>query len=178
MSLSDLASLGSFVSGFAVLVSLVFLYFQLRQLGAQINQAEKNQRAAIHQARQQARSDYASQWAHSNYFDVLARGAAGDPTLSETEAARYVSNELSNLFAYEEWYYQHLDGMIDERRWKSNLASLQFQLNAPGFRAAIGVIRPLFDGDFGTFLDELMAKSPWSGAGFAARWHDAVKAQS
>lgn len=34
MSRSDLASLGSFVSGFAVLVSLVFLYFQLRQMNS------------------------------------------------------------------------------------------------------------------------------------------------
>jgi hypothetical protein len=41
MSLSDLASLGSFVSGVAVLVSLVFLYFQLRQMNAQVLQTEK-----------------------------------------------------------------------------------------------------------------------------------------
>lgn len=40
MSLSDLASLGSFVSGFAVLVSLVYLALQVRQ-------AEKNQRAVL-----------------------------------------------------------------------------------------------------------------------------------
>ena len=47
MSLPDLASLGSFVSGIAVLGSLVFLYLQMRQIGAQIEQAERNQRAAI-----------------------------------------------------------------------------------------------------------------------------------
>jgi hypothetical protein len=47
MSLSDLAALGSFVSGVAVLVSLVFLYFQLRQVGAQVQQAERNQQAMI-----------------------------------------------------------------------------------------------------------------------------------
>src|SRR5215469_13035796 len=51
MSLSDLASLGSFVSGVAVLASLVFLYFQLRQIGLQVKQAEKNQQASIRQAR-------------------------------------------------------------------------------------------------------------------------------
>jgi hypothetical protein len=39
MSLSDLAALGSFVSGLGVLVSLVFLYFQLRQIGVQVKQA-------------------------------------------------------------------------------------------------------------------------------------------
>jgi len=32
MTLSDLASIGSLISGLAVLASLVFLYFQLRQM--------------------------------------------------------------------------------------------------------------------------------------------------
>ena len=42
MSLSDLSSLGSFISGVAVLVSLVYLAIQFRQ-------AEKNQRAVLNQ---------------------------------------------------------------------------------------------------------------------------------
>ena len=36
MSLSDLASLGSFVSGAAVLASLVFLFFQTRQMTSRV----------------------------------------------------------------------------------------------------------------------------------------------
>jgi len=51
MTLSDLAALGSFVSGVAILVSLVFLYFQLRQVYAQIRLAERNQQATIQQDR-------------------------------------------------------------------------------------------------------------------------------
>ena len=51
MSLSDLASLGSLVNGVAVLVSLAFLYFQVRQVNQQIRRAEKNQRATIAQVR-------------------------------------------------------------------------------------------------------------------------------
>ena len=43
MLLNDLASIGSFTSGVAVLISLVFLCFQLRQVNAQVVLAEKNQ---------------------------------------------------------------------------------------------------------------------------------------
>ena len=57
MSLSDLASLGSFVSGVGVLISLIFLYFQVRQVNAQVGQAEKNQQAAIRQERSAKVSD-------------------------------------------------------------------------------------------------------------------------
>src|SRR5450755_1342360 len=46
MSLSDLAALGSFISGLAVLASLGFLYFQMRQVAEQVRQADRNQRAA------------------------------------------------------------------------------------------------------------------------------------
>ena len=41
MSLSQLAEIGSFVSGVAILASLIFLYFQLRQINKQVKQAEK-----------------------------------------------------------------------------------------------------------------------------------------
>jgi len=44
MSLSDLASLGSFVSGLAVLISLIYLAIQVQQ-------AEQNQKAQIQQGR-------------------------------------------------------------------------------------------------------------------------------
>ena len=50
MSLSELAEIGSFISGVAVLTSLIFLYFQLRQINQQVKQAEKNQQSAIRQA--------------------------------------------------------------------------------------------------------------------------------
>jgi hypothetical protein len=41
MSLSQLAEIGSFTSGVAILASLIFLYFQLRQINQQVKQAEK-----------------------------------------------------------------------------------------------------------------------------------------
>jgi flagellar biosynthesis/type III secretory pathway M-ring protein FliF/YscJ len=51
MSLSDLAALGSFISGVAVLASLVFLFFQMRQMTEQVRQSERNQRALMQQGR-------------------------------------------------------------------------------------------------------------------------------
>ena len=51
MSLSDLAALGSFVSRMAVLASLGFLYFQMRQITEQVRQAERNRQAIMQQGR-------------------------------------------------------------------------------------------------------------------------------
>ncbi len=66
MTLSDLASLGSFVSGAAVLISLVFLYFQIRQVNAQVRQAERNQRALLQQGRAGRAADTNFEMARSN----------------------------------------------------------------------------------------------------------------
>jgi hypothetical protein len=151
----------------------------MRQMTEQVRQEERNQRATIHQARQQARSAFASQRAESDHFELHSRAIRGDATLGETEATRYVVSEWSNLFAYEECFFQHLDGMIDERRWRSNLNAMRFQLAAPGFRAAVATGRPLFEGEFGTFLDKLMAEIPRSQStrSLGAIWHDALSAQ-
>src|SRR5271166_5699196 len=66
MSLSDLASLGSFVSGVAVLVSLVYLARQVRQ-------AERNQRALAQQMRATRTSDLLVAIAQSGKAASFAR---------------------------------------------------------------------------------------------------------
>src|SRR5215472_18516570 len=92
MSLSDLASLGSFVSGFAVLVSLVFLYFQLRQLGIQVRQAEKNQVASIGHTRATRMVDFLMRRATSPQFaDAVRKGSWGHDDVSLTELAQFRS---------------------------------------------------------------------------------------
>jgi hypothetical protein len=88
MSPSDLASLGGFVFGIAVLVSLVFLYFQLRQLSRQGRQAEKNQRALMQQARAARGVDIGLQLAGPDLGSLFARGAAG-ADLSDAEFHRF-----------------------------------------------------------------------------------------
>src|SRR5690348_18217117 len=78
MTLSDLASLGSFISGFAVLVSLIFLYFQLRQISEQVNQTERNQRALMQQGRANRVTDTTLRLAETEMSSVWCRARRGD----------------------------------------------------------------------------------------------------
>jgi hypothetical protein len=77
MSLSDLASLGSLVSGVAVPVSLVFLYFQVRQVNQQVRQAEKNQRATIAQVRASRTAEMAMQQTDPAVATAFRKAMAG-----------------------------------------------------------------------------------------------------
>ena len=84
MSLSVLASLGSAISGFAVLISLVFLYFQLRQVTEQIRQAERNQRATIAQFRASRTVDAMLQGCEASMADAFFKATAVEADLTMT----------------------------------------------------------------------------------------------
>ena len=75
MSLSDLAAIGSFVSGIAVVFSFVFLALQIRQ-------SNLNQRSLIQQGRSTRRIELLLRRADPDLSDIMERAFRGDPSLS------------------------------------------------------------------------------------------------
>ena len=85
MTLSDLASIGSLVSGVAVFGSLVLLFFQLRQLNQQVRLAEKNQQAAVRQGRITRSVDIQLARSDPSRADAYRRGLQNPGEITETE---------------------------------------------------------------------------------------------
>src|SRR5215469_2944810 len=141
MSLSDLASLGSFVSGIAVLVSLVYLALQTRAL-------TRNQRASIHWGRLQERTQWIRFVTQPDFIDTYLRGNAADQTMDDAQCTRYYHVIGSELREFEELFYQHRDGLIDEKRQESNLNRLRLRCAVPGFRVTWSVQREFYNEDF------------------------------
>src|SRR5580698_11175271 len=85
MSISELAALGSLVSGVAVLISLILLYFQLRQLTAQVRQAEQYQQTLVKQARTSRVMEVNARLADADFAKVYLKITtnADDLTLSD-----------------------------------------------------------------------------------------------
>jgi len=155
MSLSDLAALGSFLSGVAVLISFIFLAFQLRQNA-------HNQRATVHNERTALTQDIALSIASSKEAsEVYRRGSEADTTLDIEDCSRYLSYALSAFWAYEEFFYQHRDGMIDEARWATNVRRLRSMVALPGYRAAWRVFSDgWFESDFVDWFNKIMNETP------------------
>src|SRR5215472_12794875 len=108
MSLSDLASLGSFVSGFAVLVSLVYLALQTRQ-------NVRPTRALIRQgwaSRISARVDGLA--GNAAVADIIVRGNAADATLADADISRFMIWTLGTLTNFENQFEQHEDKLYDD----------------------------------------------------------------
>jgi hypothetical protein len=158
MSLSDLAALGSFVSGLAVLVSLVFLYFQLRQLAAQVRQAEKNQRALIQQARASRLSDHMDRIADPGVADAYRKGRWGDADLTITELYQFRVLFLSSLYGLEDSFFQHEQGLLEDAPFQSTVATFRAAFARPGTRVAWAMQRRFHEAGFQRFVDQMISE--------------------
>ena len=164
MSLSDLAALGSFISGIAVVVTLVFLLVQTRQ-------TVRNQRSLMQQGRTARVVDVIYRQTEPQLMDVMMRGRAGDTTLEPLQIETFLSVARASLISMEDTYLQHLLGTIDPDVWKTSTSRLADLLAQPGMRAAWNGYRPMFSRDFAEHCDRLIAKTPLtSPSDRAAQW--------
>ncbi len=98
MTLSDLASIGSFVSALAVLVSLVYLALQMRQ-------SARNQMATIHHERTALAQENILRVMDAEMTEVWMRGQAGDEQLDDVQSRRYIYGVLASLWLFEEYFW-------------------------------------------------------------------------
>ena len=180
MSLSDLASLGSFVSGVAVLVSLVFLYFQLRQIGAQVAQAEKNQRASMRAERASRTIAIIQPLLEPSAAEAMYKGMAAEEHMSGTEVAQFSLFCLSRFHNLEDAFAQHAEGLLDETAFANLTANLRYTFSSqPGFRTAWNIHRNQFDvdGDFVAFVDGIAEVHAGVGPDVITRYREGFAAE-
>lgn len=129
MSLSDLASFGSFVSGFAVLISLIYLALQVRQ-------AEKNQRAIIHQGRVEQSADRLLRLMEPELLKPFMKGLYGrDASTEELEFQQFVFAMAAIGREVQDLYFQKDLGLLDEATLQNQLVPLYAALRSPGGKA-------------------------------------------
>jgi hypothetical protein len=111
MSLSDLAAVGSFVSGVAVLASLIFIGFQLRQNTRAV-------RAAASQAHSQGWHQITLPVVESDDFARVWRlGLEDIDRLTDDERMRFYAFAGSALRFFEGARLQWIHGQLDKQHW-------------------------------------------------------------
>jgi hypothetical protein len=161
MSLSDLASLGSLLSGVAVLVSLVFLYFQVRQVNQQVRQAEKNQRATIAQVRASRTAEMAMKQTDPAVATAFRKAMAGAEDLTPTELQQFLGGMVrATITNHEDIFLQRQHGLVEDAAYRAWLSQVTATWSNPAFRAGWRLQRPAAGADFAAFLDKLIAETP------------------
>ena len=157
MSLSELAALGSFVSGLGVLMSLGFLYFQLRQIGVQVKQSEKNQRALINQGALSGTRDIIRAFAEPHAAALMSRVVAGERDFTATELLQLHWLLRQSLINMQDVLFQHREGLIDEGTLENSFRANRMTLAQPVFRALWLQSRESYAPEVASCVDKLVA---------------------
>ena len=153
MSLSDLASLGSFVSGLAVLASLIYLTLQIRQ-------AERYQRAIVQQGRAARLSDSQHSLANSANADVFQRGLNGDDDLTLTQLRQYQHLFNAAVVNGEDTFLQHEAGLISDDVFEGFSTLMRTVCAQVGWRVMWRRTRSTRGNGYRKFLDHMVAETP------------------
>ena len=153
MTLSDLSSIVSVISGLAVLGSLVYLAQQTRQNA-------KHTRALIQQGRSIQITDSCLRYAEdASLTDIRSRGDQGDKTLDRLQIARYRWATVSAIYNFEDQFHQHQDRLIGEDKFAGWLNLLEARFQSPGFRWMWNQNRNNHGPDFQNFMDDIMKRT-------------------
>ncbi len=174
MSLSDLANIGSFVSGIAVVVSLIYLALQVRH-------AQKTQRALMHQARTERVVNAALTSMQNEIAETVTKIVNSDE-LSPREMLQSYYYMRVQVAVVEDALWQYDAGFLDRESLDTAILNLQRVMLFPAVRAAWVMLRPQLAPVVRDRLDKLVAGSlvaePWDWAADYKQAHAQAKANS
>jgi hypothetical protein len=171
MSLSDLAAIGSFVSGLAVLISLVYLAIQVRQ-------TDKNQQASIRQNRAIHTASMNAQLIQPEAAEAIAKGLWGDEDITVTQLDQFIRYSRAMFIGAEDSFFQHTAGLLSDSAFATYVGGLRMGFSQPGYRAMWKRNRRYFPPEFVTFMDELEKETRvLSGNQRLERWNADVAAE-
>jgi hypothetical protein len=153
MSLSDLAAIGSFVSGIAVVLSFIFLALQIRQ-------TNRNQRSLIQQARTGRNVESLQKMADQPISELLAEAESNPESLGRAKIWSLYGFGAAVFWSYEDSYMQFKAGTLHAGSWESDLATLQRILAFPWLRVIWRMAKDGMDRSYRDYVDSLMREIP------------------
>lgn len=149
MTLSDLSAVGSFISGVAVLVSLVFVGFQLRQNTRAV-------RAATSQSHAMNWTNLITQITGSADFARIYRvGLGGLEALSEDDRVRFIVFMTGAFRFFEASRLQWRHKQLDNEHWQNVEAMLKDMASRPGIDQFWRIRRHMHSAEFAAWYQAL-----------------------
>lgn len=149
MSLTDLASIGSLVSGLAVLVSLAYLAQQTRQ-------NVRHSRALIQQGRAARIADTSLRMAELRESDSIDKCFNGSLDVSAKDVARFIFICRAILVSAEDSFFQHEQGLLDDAAFESFETGLKRGLGSAGIAAGWMMTADMYEPAFRDYLNRTM----------------------
>jgi hypothetical protein len=158
MPLSDLASIGTLISGIAVVISLIYLAFQIRQ-------NTRHQRASMQQGRAARTVDLLLRTAEPDMARAILRGRMAEPAMEPVELEQFLRATTAVFISFEDGYVLRRSGMLDATTIAGDDAALKNHiLPWPGYRIAWEMLKAGMQPDFRAYVDALAQQTPLASA--------------
>ena len=168
MSLSDLASIGSFVSGLAVLASLIYLSLQIRQ-------NTLTHRATAHMGRYAFAREQTQLLMDPRTAALTLKAFQDIENLSEVEAFQSHNHLQTFILGSEEMFWLHGQGFLDDHAFDAQMSVLLQLLGSPAGRASWKIGKSLMAPAFQKYVEHRLASHPTaSPPPFLELWKSAV----
>jgi hypothetical protein len=152
MLLSDLASVGSLVSGVAVVVSLAFLALQIRQANA-------NQKSLMQQGRSARTVEMLMKMSDPVLSETIVGAWSGGATDEPAQIFAFYSFACACFWNYEDSFLQFRAKTLEASGWATDELTLRSLLANPAYRAVWRMARNGMNADYRHYLDRLMQES-------------------
>ena len=154
MTLSDIASIGSLVSGLAVLGSLFYLSLQNRQL-------DRNQRALMNQGVINHGVEIGQWLAEPHMTGLRLRVEAGEAEFTAEELHRLRIHLRVAIINAQDAYVQHRAGLADQITLDNSMGTVRVLLLAqPIYRALWKSSRAAFAPEWAAYIDRMIEETP------------------
>lgn len=149
------AAIAELLAALGVIVSLVYLAGQVR---GSLNQARQ---AAIQSLVNQMNNVWTRIAGDRSYADIWVRGSGGVANLEdEADGVRFSAFLLSIFRPYEELFYYHNDGVVDDWTWESIASQCHALMGTPGFLDWWSMRRSWFSVSFQEHIDTTLKDLP------------------
>lgn len=149
MSLSDLAAIGSFVSGVAVVFSFVFLALQIRQ-------ANRVQRSLMQQGRTTRNVEILLTISDPAVSETIAAADANCVAMDPTKIWSFYGLAGAVFWTYEDSFLQYQASALDAASWESDATTIRRLLRYPAYRVAWKMARDGMSGGYREYVDSVM----------------------
>ena len=157
MPLEQLANVAEVFGMLMVAVTLIFLTFQMLQNTKAIRST------ASRSASEMARSVFAPIATDPEIAEIVVRGLRDPSDLSTVETARFTALFNGQFFTWQDWFYQHQQGVLDDAIWSGLARSLRELFQSPGIQDYWQHRAHFYSGAFRTYVDsDLQEMEPTS----------------
>ena len=176
MSLADLGNLGEFIASLAVLISLIYVGFQVRSNTRAV-------RASTFMGLTNGWVDYVHLIAQPEVAHLLERARHEPDQLDPLELSRVWAFGRATFRRFENDYFQYRSGTFDAGAWHGYRNSLRDEvLSAPYMRALWAMTRDMFSPEFAALVDREAEAARAAGKNlddseppFSDRWKEALR---